>query len=184
MGQSGVVPYQPTLIEHGIQTERADIRCHVAPGTRLIFVFRTAPLLSLDLNKYSEGWAGQPGVSYKTARGYKVPIGDIPDLRTIRSQSTAWWEAFDEAQLPQEKGRLAVSIVARLLRVGRFPLWHGDAQDSQRLEVQKNGTDILLYGKWAIQVKCDFWAGPRGAFGRGTGNLFLQTAELNPLKRY
>lgn len=184
MGQPSITPHQPALIEHGIQTERADIRCHVAPGTRLIFVFRTAPLLALDLTKYPEGWAGQPGVEYRTAKGYKVPIGDIPDLRTIRTRKTPWWEAFDEAQLPQEKGRLAVSIATRLLRAGLFPLWHGYAQDSQRLEVQKNGTDILLYGMWRIQVKCDFWAGPKGAYGRGTGNLFLQTAELNPLKRY
>ena len=32
----------PSLVDHGIQTEDSDIRCHVAPGTQNIFVFQTA----------------------------------------------------------------------------------------------------------------------------------------------
>lgn len=173
---------QPELFEHGIQTENADIRCHVAPKTRLVFVFRTAPLLDLDLEQYAVGWAGQPGVTYKTGKGYLVPFKDIPDLRILRWHSAPWWDAFSPDQLPQEKGRLAVDVASELLRDGRFPLWHGYAKDSDRLEVQHGGTDILLWGRWKIQVKCDYFAGPKDA--GGTGNLFLQTAERNPLRRW
>ncbi len=171
----------PDLIEHGIQTESADIRCHVAPGTKLIFVFRTAPLRDLNLESYSTGWASQPGVEYKTGKGYLVPIADIPDMRVIRTLITPWWEAFSRDQLPQEKGNLAVDVVSRLLRVGRFPLWYDDARDSEDVGVQRGGTDIVLREKW-IQVKCDYDAGPKA--DGGTGNIFLQTAEVNPFRRF
>lgn len=139
---------QPELFEHGFQTENGDIRCHVAPGTRSIFVFRTALLLGLDLSRYSVGWATQPGVNFLTARGYKVPIEEIPDLRIIRSQVTPWWETFDESQMPQVEGKLAQAVAARLLRAGRFPLWCTDASDCGRLDSQKSGIDILLWHRY------------------------------------
>ncbi len=48
--------------------------------------------------------------------------------------------------------------------------------------MQIRGVDIVVRGQWRIQVKCDYDAG-RGKDGSGTGNLFLQVAERNPLKR-
>lgn len=181
MGQP-VVTYQPKLYEHGIQTENSDIRVHVAPGTRQIFVFQTQAVLNLDLTKYREVTAGQPGVNYKTSRGRLIPPEDIPDIRIFRDGNCPWWEVFDEKESTSTKGKKAVAVVERMLRAGRFPLWLLYARDSARLEVQRGGTDILLHGMWRIQVKCDFHAG-RNANGEGTGNLYIETAELNPLKR-
>lgn len=180
VGKPSVV--QPTLYEYGIQNERSDIRCHVAPHTRLIFVFRTAVALSLNLTKYRVASAYQPGVNYSTAKGYLVPPEDIPDLRIIRWSSQPWWESFNERDTTSAKGAKAVAVVEQLLRAGRFPLWLAHAKESGCLEVQYGGTDILVVGKWRIQVKCDYRAG-RGADGCGSGNLFLQTAERNPLRR-
>jgi len=173
---------QPRLYDYGIQTENSDIRCHVAPGTRLIFVFQTASALALDLAKYKKVPAYQPGVQYPTAEGYLVPPSDIPDIRVLRWNSNGWWSGFDEKASTSDKGAKAVAVVSTLLRSGRFPLWLSVAQESGRLEVQRGGTDILLWGRWKIQVKCDFWAG-KASDGSGTGNLFLQVAELNPLRR-
>ena len=176
VGKSGGL-VQPELFEYGIHTEKSDIRCHVAPFTRLIFVFRTAAALGLDLTKYPIRSAYQKGVSYRTSEGWLVPPQDIPDLRIIHWHSTPWWEDFSEDD--EHKGDKAVKVAADLLKAGRFPLWLHHAEDSQRVEVQKGGTDIMLWGKWRIQVKCDYRAGPGG-----TGNLYLQKAELNPLQRH
>ena len=51
-----------------------------------------------------------------------------------------------------------------------FPLSHDKSNSGVKC--------IVVNGKWRIQVKCDYDAGPGG-----TGNLFLQTAECNPLKQ-
>jgi len=181
MGQSAVV-HQPKLFEHGIQVERSDIRAHVAPGTHLIFVFQTSSILGVDLSKYREASAGQPGVRYRTSTGRLVPPDDIPGIRIFNGGSDAWWKSFNEKDTTSNKGKAAVAVVERMLRAGRFPLWPSVVKESMRLEVQHGGTDILLHGVWRIQVKCDFWAGPKDK--GGTGSLYIETAELNPLKRF
>jgi len=66
------------------------------------------------------------------------------------------------------------------MRLGMFPLW-ARAKESDLAKLQIEGTDVLLVGEWRIQVKCDFYAGD-GSHPSATGNLFLQTAELNPFK--
>ena len=113
--------------------------------------------------------------------GRLVPMEDISGIRTFNGGSEPWWEAFDEKGTTSAKGKRAVAVVERMLRAGRFPLWPSNVKESMRLEVQHGGTDILLHGVWRIQVKCDFWAGPKEK--GGTGNLYFETAELNPLKR-
>lgn len=170
----------PSLVEHGIQTENSDIRCHVAPGTRNIFVFQTAPaLLLLDgIPPSRVRTASQPGVRGITARGAVVPWEDIPGIRRIQWRTVEWWTWFHKDQSTSEKGRHAVEVVQHLLGAGRFPLWCGDVDESRDRTIQIAGTDIVVNGKWRIQVKCDYDAGPGG-----TGNLFLQTAECNPLKQ-
>jgi hypothetical protein len=177
MGQSGV-----DLFEYGIQTENSDIRCHVSPGTQLIFIFRTQAALALDLNQYPLREATQPGVNYATSVGRLVPLDDIPDLRTCKWTSHPWWMAFSPDDPPNVKGEKAVRVAEHLLRMGRFPLWIPDATESTDPNIQRSGTDILLCGGWKIQVKCDYFAGPKKR--GGTGNLFLQIAEINPLRLF
>lgn len=174
-------PAAPALFEYGIQTEDSDIRCHVAPATKLIFVFQTKSALSLDLSKYPLRPAYQPDVDYRTSEGWCVPWNDIPDIRMLRWHSIPWWDTFENLEKTTDKGIAASRVAEGLLLSGRFPLWPVNAKESLRLSVQKGGTDILLWGKWKIQVKCDFRAGPKEL--GGTGNIFLQKAEINPLKR-
>lgn len=54
------------------------------------------------------------------------------------------------------------------------------AEESGDKSVQIAGTDIVVCCKKRIQVKCDSRCGERPL---GTGNLFLQRAERNPLRR-
>lgn len=182
MGQPYLTHGQPSLFPHGIQTENSHIRCHVAPLTRKIFVFQTAVVLPLIWSgKYEKRTAGQAGVAYKTAEGYVIPTEDIPDLRTIYWAEAEWWERFDEGQSTSQKGKHAVDVVRGLLEIGRFPLW-AIGYETKQVDLQIKGTDILVSGQWRIQVKCDYKAG-KASDGTGTGNLFLQVAELNPLRR-
>jgi hypothetical protein len=94
-----------------------------------------------------------------------------------------WWQRFREDQSSTEKGKHAVDVAIEALRAGKFPLWVYDARETEQTNLQIKGTDLMLTVQWKIQVKCDYWAG-RGDDGQGTGNLYLQVAELNPLKRY
>jgi len=177
MGQ----PSQVKLFDYGIMLEDSDIRCHVAPGTRSAFVFQTASARSILPGHYRIQDAFQPGIAGRTAAGYLVPWRDIPDIRRIRWTSEPWWERFSENQTTSEKGASAVSVAQDLLRIGRMPLWTSVAGESQSSHLQIKGTDILLWGRWKIQVKCDWKAGDKGELGVGSGNLFLQIAERNPL---
>ena len=194
MGKSGID--QPRLFAYGIQTEQSDIRCHVSPISRLVFIFKTAEVLKLFANdghlRYREVFGYQPGIQYHTGAGRAVPLREIPDLRVVQWWVEPWWENWppEKGGDTSKKGAKAVDVAIRLMRAGRFPLWISDAADSSCVEVQRGGTDILLWGKWRIQVKADYKAGPcdgplveRYPVCRGSGNLFIQTAESNPLKR-
>ena len=91
---------------------------------------------------------------------------------------------FIETLSTSEKGDRAVDIVSAFLKSGRFPLWLEGEFVTDR-EIQITGTDIKVKGNWKIEVKCDF----RASDERGqphpncTGNLYLQVAERNPLRR-
>lgn len=168
--------------EYGIQTERSHIRAHVSPTTKAVYVYRTAAgLAAIQNGTHPKLPAFQPGHDGPTAWGYVVPVEDIPDIRTLHLTGTQWWEGFRESADTSEKGRLAVGVVQRLLQNGRFPLWVA-ADEVSDMGLQLEGTDIIAWGNWRIQVKCDYKAGPR-ALG-GTGNLYLQVEEINPLGKY
>lgn len=170
----------PMLHEHGIQNESSHVRAHVGVLARSIFVFLTkhgrAACEAVDI---SEAVAYQPGVAYPTARGKKVPLDRIRDLRTLDLSAWPVWDKFDKNASTSEKGRRAVSVVLHALRLGAFPFWVS-ASESQDARIQISGTDIVCANRTLIQVKCDWTAGPRTVPGC-SGNLFLQTAELNPL---
>ena len=61
----------------------------------------------------------------------------------------------------------------------RFSGFWLDAAEDERENVQIQGTDILVFSRKRVQVKCDYRCGDRPL---GTGNVFLQRAERNPLK--
>lgn len=167
------------LIDYGIYQENSHIRAHVSVSARCVYVFRTQVALSLvESGIYPQRSAYQPGVSGATALGYIVPIADMPDMRRVTWNDVAWWEYFDPEMSTTEKGALAVRVVQRTLEKGLFPLWLDLVITDAGKELDIQGTDILVRGLWRIQVKCDYNAGENG-----TGNLYIQTAERNPLKR-
>lgn len=165
------------LFESGIQTEDSDIRAHVSPCNKHVYVFRTRNAIeAIEQYEPEVRPAFQDGVKGKTAEGWLVKLDWIRDLRRLNFVSWPKWGDFSKKLSTSQKGALAVECVTALMKIGRFPLWL-DAWEDDREYVQLKGTDVLLFAKKRIQIKCDYSAGD-------TGNLFLQRAERNPLKRF
>jgi len=148
-----------------------------------VYVYPTKHMLSLLKGKtYKLSTAKQPGYDGITAEGWIVPITDVPELRILKFNSCSLWKDFgctQHAISTTKKGEIACDIVMQLLHLGRFPLWiKSRIKDDKDLQIK--GTDIFVDGKWRIQTKCDWLAAPK--IDGGTGNLFIQTKELNPLK--
>jgi hypothetical protein len=168
------------LFESGVHTENSDIRAHVGMYNRAVYVFKTAHANKILQTHGRIKYAGQAGVGYATGKGKVVPWNSIEDIRELKFHSWPRWDEFNENLSTSQKGKLAVDCVIDIMRLGRFPLWL-DAEEDQRENIQIKGTDILLFCRKKIQVKCDALAGPKP---KGTGNIFLQIAEVNPLSRY
>jgi len=171
----------PTLFEYGIQVENSDIRAHVSVVNQTIYVFETkSGIEAIRQHDIEKKPAFQNGVRGKTAEGWPVPVELIEDLRHIWLPEWEGWEHADPAWNTTKKGRFAVRCVTDAMKAGVFPLWI-DATETDRENVQVSGTDIVLFCRKRIQVKCDWRCGTKPA---GTGNLFLQCAERNPLRRH
>ena len=173
------------LADYGIFTEQSDIRAHVGPKSKTIYIYQTDKMCEfLESNKYryETKSAYQPGFDKPTASGYCVPIADIPFVRKLPFLSYDWSTFPDQMASTSEKGAAAVNVVCELLRIGRFPLWIDCATESKSQVVQISGTDIVVTGKHKIQVKCDYPAAPREC--GGTGNLYIQIQERNPFGFY
>jgi len=167
------------LFEYGIHTENSDVRAHVSVVNRTIYVFPTRHGIEAVRAKPREKKpAGQCGVEGPTGLGWIVPVDEIADLRRVRFQSWEGWTQFRCGLSTSRKGALAVMCVIGAMKRGRFPFWL-DATEDERQNVQILGTDILVFCRKKVQVKCDYHGGDKPA---GTGNLFLQCAERNPLK--
>jgi hypothetical protein len=176
---------EPRLIEYGIQLERSDVRVHVSPATRRLFVFQTAAaqkLLEERGGEFKKREAYQPDVEYATAKGWLVPCSQMPTLRTVAITPDDWWSKFKPEHKTSTKGQEAARLVERALREGRIPLPYILIIEPKDVKVQRSGADILVWGHHRIQVKCDWLAGPVEL--GGSGNLFLQYSELNPRKRH
>ena len=170
---------QPELFAYGIQTEKSDVRAHVSVVNKKLYVYPTRNGVdAIEIHKPPLRDAGQPGVVGRTAEGWLVKPDQIHDLRRLNFSSWPRWGEFSERMSTSEKGRLAVACVIESMRLGRFPFWLGATED-QRENVQILGTDILVFCKKRVQVKCDWRCGDAPL---GTGNLFLQRAERNPLR--
>jgi hypothetical protein len=167
------------LFEYGITTEHSDIRAHVSVVNRTVYVFQTQQgIRTIRSGQWPLRSASQPGVAGITADGWCVDVNAIEDLRRLKFFSWEGWTQFRRELSTSRKGALAVLCVIAAMQRGRFPFWVEAAED-RREDVQVQGTDILVFCRKKIQVKCDFDGGDKPA---GTGNLFLQRAERNPLK--
>ena len=174
MGQRIITP---ELFPHGIFEENSDVRAHVSPHEKIIYVFKTRNGISaIKAHNPRLRPAFQPGVEGPTATGWLVRPEWIEDIRKLHFTYWPRWGEFNEALPTSKKGRLAVECVIEAMRKGRFPFWM-DATEDQRENIQISGTDIFVFCKKRVQVKCDYPAGK-------TGNLYLQKTEHNPLKRH
>lgn len=173
-GQPGETK-QPDLFEYGIHLENSDIRAHVSVVDKTIYVFKTScGIEAIERTNPRLADASQPGVEGRTAEGWLVRVVDVKDLRKLKFESWHGWSFFDAGLSTTEKGRLAVQCVVEAMKLGRFPFWLDGFEDS-RENIQIKGTDIVIFCRKKVQVKCDYRVGE-------TGNLYLQKAERNPLR--
>lgn len=171
----------PPLFDYGIYTEVSDIRAHVSVVNRTIYVFQTrCGIAAIERERPQIRSACQSGVVGITAEGWPVKLEWIADLRRLRFESWQGWAKFNPGLSTSEKGALAVQCVIAAMKRGRFPFWV-DALEDDRRYVQVAGTDMLVFCKKRVQVKCDYASGEKP---NGTGNLFLQKAERNPRKQF
>ena len=171
------------LVDYGIHTEESDIRAHVCVIAGKTYVYRTQHGVKvLESGRYKSRLAYQPGVSYATANGYPVPWTDIPGIVPIPCGWLIEEMGFNETDSTSLKGQKASRVVERLIRIGWFPL-PIVASEVTDANIQRSGIDLIVSGRWRIQVKCDYKGGGDKSNGsRTTGNLYLQVAECNPLK--
>jgi hypothetical protein len=173
-------PSLDVLFEYGIQTEHSDIRAHVSAVNQTIYVFPTRNAIDAVFREpREERYACQRGVAGPTAIGWLVPVQAIEDVRRVKFSSWEGWTQLRDDLTTSRKGQLAVACVIGAMKRGRFPFWL-DATEDERQHVQILGTDVLVFCKKKVQVKCDFHSGDKPL---GTGNLYFQRAERNPLKR-
>lgn len=168
------------LVDYGIMNEGSDFRAHVCVLAETVYVYPTASgVKAIQSGRYQGKPAYQPGYSKPTAWGFPVPARDIERMIPVWAKITIRELQFREDDNSTVKGNKAVAVVASLLRNGWFPL-PVNPKIVTDAEMQINGLDIDVRARCRIQVKCDY----RGGVGRGcTGNLYLQTAEINPFKR-
>jgi hypothetical protein len=175
------------LVNYGIQTEQSDLRAHVCPNAKQVYVYPTLKgVEAINTNRYRKITASQQGANFVTAEGYLVPPSKIWGCISIN----AGWAMkkvgpVDYGMSTTAKGEWAVQVVQQLLKVGWFPLF-GSPEIVENTEIQVKGIDVIVTSKVRIQVKCDFDGGEPTSEGpvgkRVTGNLFLQTAECNPFR--
>jgi len=174
------------VINYGIHNEQSDLRVHVCPQARSIYVYPTASgIAAIDPNIHQKVKGYQDGIDYPTAEGFLVPPMGIAQCILLQVRPSVWDTlSFSTADTTTVKGVKAVRLVVGMLKAGLFPLPGLPEENIDRL-IQINGTDItveIMQRIVRIQVKCDYPGGEK-RFG-GTGRLFLQIAEINPLGRH
>jgi len=173
----------------GIMDEQSDMRVHVCPKTGELYVFATEAGRKCVRQYIQDGRdaveAKQPGVSETTAVGYLVRPSEIEGMILLYPRKVAWARYdFVSGDLSQ-KGTEAERMIAEMCSEGLIPLGR---KGGTQVRVVKKGTDENISGSdivaspggvVKIQVKLDSRGGAvqRG----GSGRLYLQTDERNPL---
>lgn len=169
------------LQDYGIEQEQSDLRIHVCPKVRRVYVFRTAVARRLiEAGRYPVKKPTQNGVV--TAEGYAIPVQDIRGCGEYEVPSEVWEDAaFRKDMTTSEKGAAAVIVAKTLLKSG-YVRFTPEVTEENALADQYAGIDLRVSVVRSVQVKCDYDGGNRER--GGTGNLFIQTAEINPHKLY
>jgi len=167
------------LVEYGIQTEQSDFRIHVCFLEGAVYLFETrAAKQACDTGLYPKRPAYQTGVNGATAMGYLVPPIAIRGCRRIPVPAEILAEFPCSVREPTSaRGHKAMQVAQSMMHRGLITLPVAPSVIEGK-ENQIAGKDIQANGKHDVQVKCDYAGGQRPA---GTGNLYLQYSERNPL---
>ena len=167
------------LVEYGILQEESDFRAHVCVKACRVYVFETeAARKVVAAGVFPERPVYTDGIC--TARGVLVPMYALPYVAkvTIPNNVQSWILASHDTGT---KGARAARLVRDYVQRGRIPL-PLKTKTQRAVNVQLAGVDLVVADAVRIQVKCDYHGGPR-ALG-GTGNLFIQTHECNPWRKF
>ena len=93
-----------------------------------------------------------------------------------------------EKEDTSQKGAKAEKLIVQMIINGLFPIPNQASKITEN-DLQVSGGDIFIKPNLLthddgilIQVKCDYRGGERHL--GGTGNLFLQISEINPLRKH
>lgn len=171
------------MVEYGISQCESKFCVHVGFQVGCIYMFPTSAGQEAVENKLGiVRSANQPGVVYATARGRAVPWRQVRGIEEIRIPEDILTRlSCQRRESTSIKGHKALMVVKELLLRGLLPieLQLGEVKES---DLQIKGFDIIVRANLTIQVKCDYRCGTRDL--GGTGNVYLQTHELNPLKKF
>jgi len=176
---------QGKLYNYGIQNEESDIRVHVCPIAKRVYVYPTAcGLAAVKSGKHPKKSGYQKGFNLPTATGYLVPPFQIKRCVSIKMRDSVWASLnFKENETTIQKGTKAERLVEGMILNGLLPI-PALTKKISRKDLQIKGQDIIIPSgaitqtDIRIQVKCDFPGGEKSL--GGTGNLFLQVQERNP----
>jgi len=174
------------LHDYGIQTEHSHVRAHVCPVVKRVYVYPTeCGVQAIESGHYRRTSGFQKGIEGATAEGFLVPPMDIRNIVALAIADRAWQSiGFRDSDSLGAKGEKAMRLVCQMIKQGLFPVpFVPLAVDDYNMQL--DGMDIVIsqsampMDDIIVQVKCDY-AGGEKHLG-GTGNLFLQVAERNPL---
>lgn len=169
------------LIEHGIMQDESDYRVHVGFKVGRLYIFPTeSGKKAVQSGRYPTTNAGQPGVNFITSEAVKVPWHEIKGCEEVEIPSALLWAAkCKRSEDTSAKGKKALCIVKMMQQAGLLPIPFA-VTEVREASMQIAGVDLATR-PITIQVKCDFNCGAKEE--GGTGNLYIETHECNPLGR-
>jgi hypothetical protein len=168
------------MVSYGIQDDTSDLRFHVCVNAKHVYWFE--PRHGNEaIETYKDELPQVPVFTgaIQTATGFLMPPDLIKSIRWAKIPDDIFNSAhFDLRDNQSTKGRKAESLVRSMIQAGLISLVMDTAVYSEK-ETQVAGLDVVVKMAEDLQVKCD-WKGGHKEFG-GSGNLFLQDKECNPL---
>jgi len=169
------------MSNYGIQNEKSDYRVHVCFKEGAVYIFeRIHAWTKCQTGSYRQVSGYQSGYFFPTSQGYLVPPDDILGCLRIEIPHDIMAAVHpDKHESTSQKGRKAEQVFEWMRKRGLIPMLSIIEVDDTH--EQLTGVDVKVRDDIRLQIKCDFDGGRKP---NGSGNLFLQTAELNPGKHH
>jgi len=177
------------LVNYGIQTETSDYHVHIAYLSQHAYIFPTKVGIALVMQKgHNQSkdvfMNASDGRKLKTAKGFPVGVGEFSEMQEVLIPSDVHQKNQIHFKMSTTmKGQIAVKITLEMLKrhLINLPL---DVNEINDKTLQIQGSDIIVKMNTRLQVKCDFQGGSKKYNKFCTGNLFLQTHECNPFRKF